>query len=206
MAVGRLLHGRQQVKTCPKCKINKSRAEFAVNPNQGDGLNSWCKLCINFQNSVPCECGRGRKSKTSKKCWDCYTVGMPGRLQGTEQLAALLSRTDRDKNQGCWLWTGALDSGGYASFTETKLGQKKAMVRIHRRVAELASGPIPAGYQVHHKCAIRRCINPDHLERTDARSNIGEMLARNAFLTRISLLEDALRELDPRHPALPDAA
>lgn len=69
----------------------------------------------------------------------------------------------------------------------------------HRIVVAAISGPIPPGYTAHHKCAVRRCINPKHLERSDQRANIGEMLARRAFLLYIDHLRAALREHSPDH-------
>lgn len=62
--------------------------------------------------------------------------------------------------QPCWLWTGALDSSGYASF------KLKGTVRIvHRYVYEKLVGPIPEGYDIDHLCkGHRNCQNPAHHE------------------------------------------
>lgn len=63
-----------------------------------------------------------------------------------------------DPNSGCWLWTAALDVGGYGVFG---IGQKLA--RAHRFAWEMISGPIPSGLCALHKCDIRACCNPDHI-------------------------------------------
>jgi hypothetical protein len=34
----------------------------------------------------------------------------------------------------------------------------------HRVAYEFVKGPIPEGMELHHKCRIRDCVNPDHLE------------------------------------------
>lgn len=63
-------------------------------------------------------------------------------------------------DQPCWLWTGALDSSGYASF------KLKGTVRIvHRYVYEKLVGPIPDDHDIDHLCkGHRNCMNPAHHE------------------------------------------
>lgn len=59
---------------------------------------------------------------------------------------------------GCWQWRGSL-SQGYGRFivrTENR--------GAHRVSFELHKGLIPEGYDVHHICRNKRCVNPDHLE------------------------------------------
>jgi hypothetical protein len=58
----------------------------------------------------------------------------------------------------CWVWTGAVNSGGY--------GQLKAgrIITAHRAMWETLVGPIPEGLQLDHLCRNRVCVNPDHLE------------------------------------------
>jgi len=48
---------------------------------------------------------------------------------------------------------------GYAI---TNIGDKKA--RTHRLEWAKVFGPIPEGFDLHHKCYNKGCINPDHLE------------------------------------------
>ncbi len=73
----------------------------------------------------------------------------------------------------CWLWTGALDKGGYGFF------QNK---RAHRMSYEWAKGPIPAGLQLDHLCFVRNCVYPDHLEPVTAKENTRRMRIRQASL------------------------
>ena len=67
-------------------------------------------------------------------------------------------RYEIDSN-GCWVWKGALTTGGYSSVS---VGGK---VQYGHRVSyQLHKGGIPKHLQVDHLCRNRACINPDHLE------------------------------------------
>lgn len=63
------------------------------------------------------------------------------------------------KTDGCWLWLGYVQPNGYAQF---RVGKKRQYV--HRVAYELVKGSIPDGLQIDHLCAVRKCVNPDHLE------------------------------------------
>lgn len=66
--------------------------------------------------------------------------------------------TERD-DQGCWLWTGALQVAGYG-----KASRNNKSISAHRMSYVEYKGDIPAKCVVRHKCDVRRCVNPDHLE------------------------------------------
>jgi len=72
----------------------------------------------------------------------------------------------KDSGTGCWLWTGAIDSGGYARIS---VAGKNATA--HRVSYELANGAIATGLQIDHLCRIRHCVNPAHLEAVSPRVN-----------------------------------
>lgn len=76
---------------------------------------------------------------------------------------------------GCWLWTGALQaaskqsSGGYGVIG----GRTRRQVLFAHRVAyELYRGSIPEGLVIDHRCRLRCCVNPWHLEPVTTRENI----------------------------------
>ena len=64
----------------------------------------------------------------------------------------------------------------------------------HRLVYERVVGPLPIGSVVHHACANRLCVRPEHLQAVTHHENVAEMLERKALLARIASLEERLRE------------
>ena len=66
------------------------------------------------------------------------------------------------KTDTCWLWQGTLHYG-YGSVKRVVDGKQKRF-RAHRLAYEMFVGPIPDGMVVMHKCDVRACVNPDHLE------------------------------------------
>lgn len=71
---------------------------------------------------------------------------------------------------GCWLWTGgdsgAGRGGGYGRFTI-----RGRSVAAHRWAYAAFVGRLRRGAQVDHKCRLRCCVNPDHLEQVSHREN-----------------------------------
>jgi hypothetical protein len=63
------------------------------------------------------------------------------------------------REDGCWIWTGTINKGGYGQF---RVGRSAAMA--HRVSYQLKIGPVPDGLQLDHLCRVRACVNPDHLE------------------------------------------
>lgn len=93
----------------------------------------------------------------------------PGRPNAVGRFMAKVAK----QLNGCWHWTGALQSRGYGSMGAGRGG--KSML-AHRFSYEHFVGPIPEGMQIDHvchsrdavcpggKCVHRRCVNPAHLE------------------------------------------
>ena len=69
----------------------------------------------------------------------------------------ILRKSDRAGD--CWLWTGRLDRDGYGRIT---VAQRPRYA--HRVAYETLVGPIPVDFEIDHKCRIRHCVKPDHLE------------------------------------------
>jgi HNH endonuclease len=74
-----------------------------------------------------------------------------------------------EPNSGCWLWLGALDGKGYG---RAKIAKTRKNAAVHRIVYELVFGPIAAELVLDHKCRVRSCCNPEHLEPTTNKENI----------------------------------
>lgn len=66
----------------------------------------------------------------------------------------------RVDEQGCWIFTGAVNSKGYGL---TAIDGDGSTRLSHRAAYELLVGQVPAGRVVYHTCAVRRCCNPEHL-------------------------------------------
>lgn len=64
-----------------------------------------------------------------------------------------------EPNTGCWLWLDGLVHGYGRCFVGDNHHDQ-----AHRMSWRLANGPIPEGFEVHHKCRQRSCVNPAHLE------------------------------------------
>ncbi len=62
--------------------------------------------------------------------------------------------------EGCHLWLGAKQAGGYGRF----LGADGRLVLAHRFAYTQAFGPIPADLTIDHLCRNTGCVNPAHME------------------------------------------
>jgi hypothetical protein len=51
---------------------------------------------------------------------------------------------------------------GYGVMTAYTEG-RKTTIRAHRFAYELMLGAIPDGFEIHHECGNRSCVNPSHL-------------------------------------------
>lgn len=60
---------------------------------------------------------------------------------------------------GCWVWLGELNRNGYG-----RVSVRGRKMMVHREVYERLVGPIPEGLVLDHKCRVRCCANPYHLE------------------------------------------
>lgn len=77
-----------------------------------------------------------------------------------------------EPNSGCWLWLGAVNHAGY--------GRIRASLKAHRLSYQLFIGEIPEGYHVHHKCKVRCCVNPEHLEAKKPIDNMTDRIFRQS--------------------------
>lgn len=73
-----------------------------------------------------------------------------------------------EPNSGCFLWLGTVDRYGYGLFQVRGVTSTLA----HRTAYELEHGCIPGGLGLDHKCRVRCCVNPQHLEPVTDQENI----------------------------------
>lgn len=71
-----------------------------------------------------------------------------------------------DKGDGCWLYSGFVERGGYA-----RISLRGVRKPVHRIAFELAFGEIPEGLVIDHKCHVRHCVNPEHLQAVTPKQN-----------------------------------
>jgi hypothetical protein len=71
--------------------------------------------------------------------------------------ARFLAKVAEPDENGCTLWTGCTDRGGYGRFRH--LGRR--VVRAHRYAAGMLDWP--REIQTRHTCHVRACVNPEHL-------------------------------------------
>ena len=74
-------------------------------------------------------------------------------------LSKIESRFIPEPNSGCWIWIGNVKKNGYGSLTV-----KNQNFYAHRLAYEIFVGPIPKDKVLDHKCRVKCCCNPQHLE------------------------------------------
>jgi hypothetical protein len=85
-----------------------------------------------------------------------------------------------ERTEGCWNWRGHVGRIGYGQFSVNGVA-----TNAHRVAYELWVGEIPEGSVVHHKCSVKACVNPAHLQAITPQENVAEMFERNFYLDKI---------------------
>lgn len=99
-----------------------------------------------------CLCGCGELAPRGRKVIDGH------RRRGALRVPVRWVAEDRGFESLCWIWQLNLDHRGYGRVTVR--GEK---LKAHRVAYEDAVGQIPAGYEIHHRCEQKDCVNPAHL-------------------------------------------
>ncbi|MCX6897033.1 MAG: HNH endonuclease [Verrucomicrobia bacterium] len=88
------------------------------------------------------------------------------------------SKVSKDEN-GCLVWTGTLDRGGYGALNITIAPGTFVMVKAHRwaKQYELQTLITPDVF-VCHRCDNRVCVNPEHLFLGSNMDNVLDMLKK----------------------------
>lgn len=126
----------------------------------------------NYNNTPPnpsglCQCGCGQvtaRAKTSdhkdgivRGEYVRYVFGHHTRLSPLEYI-----EEDRGYETPCWIWQRAINKRtGYGVATPNEGGTRTG---AHIVFWERVHGSVPFGADLDHKCRVRACVNPDHLE------------------------------------------
>lgn len=73
---------------------------------------------------------------------------------------------------GCWVWGGSFMKNRYGTITYGRLTVNGKTVLAHRHIYEMFVGPVRPELTLDHKCRVRLCVNPDHLEPVTMKENI----------------------------------
>ena len=113
-----------------------------------------------------------------------------GLSDNREVLLAQLEMQVEKVDTGCWIFQGSLDHGGYGQVSAFYSDVRHT--KIHRLMYHAYYQNNPKNLQVHHTCAVRNCINPEHLQLVTSQENTAEMLERNNYRKTISNLQTRL--------------
>jgi uncharacterized Zn finger protein (UPF0148 family) len=91
---------------------------------------------------------------------------MPRPDQAVNPCVRVLAMTEKVTESGCWIFMGNINRLGYGrtSIGSRSDGTRRSAASAHRVVYEGLRGPIPDGLTLDHRCRVRCCVNPDHLE------------------------------------------
>lgn len=121
------------------------------------------------------------------------------RTRTPQEIAQYIAERSAPTDDGCVVWTGNVTVSGYG---RTTIGG--VAYRIHRLAYELHHRvQLTRAETVHHVCANRLCINPDHLQVITPAENVAEMMERAYYKRRIAELEAQLAAAQVRTEATP---
>lgn len=86
----------------------------------------------------------------------------------------------------CWVWTAALNPGGYGRYSF-----EKETFQAHRISWLIHFGKYDGPLRVLHHCDNPKCVRPSHLHLGTSQENILEMVARNRHVPRPGELHHA---------------
>ncbi len=146
----------------------------AGHPLSGDNLRGSagcrvCRTCIReTQRARRALQLKGRRTHLGDRPIKAHTGRTPEeRLRlADEYFWARIQKTD-----GCWIWSGPVSRSGYGLTNRLFAGGHKT-IYAHIKTFELVFGPVPAGLELHHRCHVPRCVNPEHLEPMTHRENV----------------------------------
>lgn len=115
---------------------------------------------------IKCKCGCGelREAVDSQGRPREYIVGHSIKIDPITRFWSHVNKSSgvfgkNNDSTECWLWTASINNKGYGNFKPSKSESYKA----HRFSYKIVHGLIEPGYEIHHKCKIKKCVKPEHL-------------------------------------------
>jgi hypothetical protein len=192
---------RSRRKRCDLCQYNARRFAAREYGRRVRGTNEtrasaqlingrWC--CASCAHELPPRV-KGQDTKRNHVICD--------QCRRSPRTDYILGFTQEDPISGCMIWSRNLSRFGYATYS-TRVDGRTLKHPLHRTILGNVLGRDLTGFDVHHTCANRACINPAHLEAVPPNENYAEMRRRHYYEARIKELESTVRALDAAHPAL----
>ena len=165
-----------------RAELHRKDVEYLLDTERRRGFNAALRFVLDILTTD--EALTGRTVSARRIVWEHEHGPLPGRKQfvslscGNSSCMSHLVLREHDPKKrfwayvdksagpnGCWIWTGGVQKGGYGGF---RINPRKTM-RAHRFAWEITHGPIPAvnedGVEVVacHRCDTPLCVNPAHL-------------------------------------------
>jgi hypothetical protein len=118
-----------------------------------------------------------------------------GRVMHTDaDIETFWGKVDKpdEPDQKCWLWMGTQDRGDPLSYG--RFWYQNHRIRSHRFAWLVTHGSLTDGFAVHHKCDIRCCVNPDHLQEVPLRDNAGASQAKYRTYSNVEVFPKQRRQ------------
>lgn len=117
-------------------------------------------------------------------------------MSDTERFLFYVDKGAED-GEHCWKWSGRLENGyGRFDYSNTCAFAHRYSYSYYNRI-DLED---LVGAHIHHKCSVRSCVNPAHLQIATPADNTAEMLARNTYLNALKKSQEIISGLAPEHP------
>jgi hypothetical protein len=115
-----------------------------------------------------CECGCGTPvapfpSELPVVIHPRFVAGHQARKSGSDYV-----EEDRGFESLCWIWQRKVSGKGYGLVPLPTGGEQHA----HRWMFECEHGAVGDGIDVHHRCEVRACVRPSHMEAVEHSEHI----------------------------------
>ena len=135
------------------------RRPYAIHHKDGDETNddidNLITHCLGCHDEA-----HGRPRRKTKEVRHCASIAIN---DIGEDLAVRLQALGLNKDNGCIIWTGHQNRGGYGEMSLRLTNGRQINMGVHRAAYLLEHGVIPAGKIVRHTCDEKVCFNPKHL-------------------------------------------